>query len=210
MRQISFIVWSFLLVAAMSSCKKDNDNGNEVSEYPDPIQQFISQGMIDSLRNAGATIYSGKTPPIVNGIYLMHPDSCIYDNGNSASVGAIFSDYKFQFANQNNTSFTLDFAQKSVPANVLSNPPVQTFISGSGNHFSIFVLRNLSVNGSIPVEQYNVFSGTLTTGGIQNFQNVLYMRNKFGDESNVYVVAKGTIRVFVTGAPGLATTQTTF
>jgi hypothetical protein len=164
--------------------------------------------MVDSLRAAGANIYDGTTPPIVNGIYLMHPDSCIYDNSPGHFTGTLFDDYKFQFTGQNNSLYTINVAQKAMSTGTLSSTPAYTYISGSGNNFSIFILRTSSPSG-ITVQQFNVLSGTLTSTGIQNLQNTLYMRSKTGDPANT-IVAAGTIRVFVTGVPGLATISATF
>lgn len=190
------------------SCKKDSAEEKATDIFPAPIGSRVSQSMVDSLRNAGASIFSGTTPPIVNGIYLMHTDSCIYDNSPSNFAGTLFVDYKFKFSNQDNTAFTLIADQKNVSTGALSPTPASTYISGSGNNFSIFVLRT-TTPGGISVEQYNVFSGTLTPGGIQNFQNILYVRKKGSDPTGSYPAA-GTIRVFVNGAPGLAANSGTF
>jgi len=199
-----------IFAVVFSSCKKDDTTALPANTdvLPAPVSDFVSQSMIDSLRSAGATINTGVTPPVANGIYLQTHDSCIYDNNNPASVGALFSDYKFKFSNQNNTAFTVDVAQKTVPGGAISSTPVYSFISGSGNKFSIFIIRTTTLNGT-HVQQYNVLSGTVAAGGIQDFQNTLYMRSKENDPTNT-VVPAGTIRVFVTGAPGLATTSSTF
>lgn len=200
----------FAMLTIISACKKEDETGTPKTDtFPTPLNSFISQSMIDSLRAAGAAVYSGTTPPTVNGIYFMHPDSCTYDNSPAHSAGSIYSDYKFKFSSQNNTAFTVDVAQKSIPAGVLSSSPVYSFISGSGNNFSIFIIRTLTPSG-VTVQQYNVLSGTLTSGGIQNFQNTLYMRSKVGDTDNALVVAAGTIRVFINGGSGLAATDTVF
>jgi hypothetical protein len=192
-----------------SACKKSEDDTTPAGEtYPAPIQSMITQSMVDSLRAAGANVYSGTAPAIVNGIYFMHPDSCTFDNSPGNFAGTLFADYKFRFTNQNNTSFNITVEQKNTSSGTLSPTPVSSYISGSGNNFSIFVLRTISPQG-VSVQQFNVLSGTLTAGGVQNFKNVLYLRSKGSDPGNTLPPA-GTIRVFVTGAPGLAATSTTF
>lgn len=198
----------FLISTGMSCKKSDPANNSNPDAFPAVIANIAPGSMIDSLRNIGATIYGGSTPAIVNGIYFMQPDSCVYDNSPGNFTGTLFSDYKFRFTNQNNTSFTINVEQKSIPAGNLSPTPAQTFISGQGNNFSIFILRTVSPSG-IPVEQFNILSGTLTTGGIQNFQNILYYRSKGSDPGNTLPPA-GTIRRFVNGGAGLAVTTTTF
>ena len=123
--------------------KKDNTTISG-EKYPTPISNLVPQSMIDSLRARGTNIYSGTTPPIVNGIYLMTPDSCTYDNSPSNSAGSIFADYKFRFSAQDNTAYTLTLEQKVLPAGTLNAAPAYTFISGSGNNFTIFILQNFS------------------------------------------------------------------
>ncbi len=208
----AFLKWGILfysLVLILSSCKKDSDTPAPTGDtYPTPIRNQISQSLVDSLRARGANVYSGTTPPVVNGIYLMRPDSCIYDNSPSNFAGTIFTDYKFRFSSQNATTYALNVEQKAIPSGALSTTPVSTYISGSGNNFSIFILRTITPGG-IQVQQFNVLSGTVTAAGIQNLQNVLYVRSKGSDPGNTYPPA-GTVRVFVTGAPGLAATSATF
>ena len=68
--------------------KKSKDDVTPAGDtFPTPIQSMITQSMVDSLTAAGANIYSGTTPAIVNGTYFMCPDSCIFDNspGNFAA-----------------------------------------------------------------------------------------------------------------------------
>lgn len=203
----------FLLLTAgsflFSACKKSKDDSTSAGDtFPTPIQSMITQSMVDSLRAAGANIYSGTAPATVNGIYFMHPDSCTFDNSPGNFTGTLFADYKFRFTNQDNSTFNITVEQKNTSNGNLSPTPLTSYISGSGNNFSIFVLRTASPLG-VSVQQFNVLSGTLTAGGVQNLKNILYLRNKGSDPGNTLPPA-GTIRVFVTGAPGLAATSTTF
>ncbi len=164
--------------------------------------------MLDSLQAAGVTVYSGKTPPIINGTYLMSPDSCVYDNSPGNFAGTLFSDYKFRFSNQDNTAFTLTVEQKAIPANTLSVAPAYSYISGSGNNFTVFNLRTVSPQG-VTVQQFNIFTGTLTANGIQNFHNTLFISSKGSDPNNTLPPA-GTVRRFVTGGSGLAGSTASF
>lgn len=195
---------TILFGCIITSCKKEKKE----DVFPTPIANIISQSMIDSIRAAGATVHSGTSPAIVNGIYFMHPDSCIYDNSPANFRGTLFTDYKFRFSNQDNNLYTILVEQKAIPSGTLSTTPVSVYISGSGNRFSIFLLRT-SVPSGISVQQFNVLSGTLTANGIQDFQNTLYLRSKGSDPGNTLPPA-GTIRVFVNGAPGLAVNSATF
>lgn len=206
---VSTVLFVFMFFAfSFSACKKDSNTNMPTNILPTPISNIVSQSMIDSLRAAGTTVNIGTTPNIVNGIYLMQPDSCIYDNSPGNFAGTLFADYKFKFTNQNNTLFTIDVEQKNLVSNVLNATPAFTYISGNGNDFSIFILRTISPGG-IAVQQFNILSGTLTASGVQNLQNTLYLRSKINDVGNTLPPA-GTIRLFVTGGSGLASTSTTF
>jgi hypothetical protein len=199
----------FAWVVIFASCKKSSTSTPlKIDTLPTPISNIVSQSMIDSLKAAGATVYEGTTPPTLNGIFLMHPDSCIYDNSPGQFKGQLFDDYKFDFTDQNNTLFTISVAQKDMASGTLSAPPVLTYISGSGNNFSVFLYRTSSPTG-ISIEQFNVLSGTLISTGIQGFQNTYYLRKKTGDPNNTIAPA-GTIRVFVNGGAGVAVTSNSF
>jgi hypothetical protein len=207
-----FLTVPAVFILPLVSCKKSNPaaetNAAVTNNFPAVIKNIAPQGMIDSLRNTGTKVYDGTTPPIINGIYFMSPDSCVFDNSPGNFTGTLFSDYKFRFGTQNNTAFTIGVEQKALPSGNLSPAPAYTYISGSGNNFTVFILRTVSPLG-ITVEQFNILSGTLTAGGVQNFNNTLYLRSKGGDPSGTLPPA-GTIRRFVTGGSGLAANSTTF
>ena len=138
----------FAWVVIFASCKKSSTSTPlKIDTLPTPISNIVSQSMIDSLKAAGATVYEGTTPPTLNGIFLMHPDSCIYDNSPGQFKDQLFDDYKFDFTDQNNTLFTISVAQKDMASGKLSAPPVLTYISGSGNNFSVFLYRTSSPTG---------------------------------------------------------------
>lgn len=198
----------FFMALLFSSCKKSDSTNNNTKNFPTPINNIVSQSMIDSLTRAGAAIYAGTTPPSVNGIYLMHTDSCVFDNSPGNFAGTLFVDYKFQFSNQDNSQFTIQVAQKDIYSGIINPLPANIYISGNGNNFSIFMYSMLTPTG-ITVQKYNILSGTVTSTGIQNFQNTLYLRSKGSDPSNL-VAPAGTIRVFKNGAPGLAVLSSTF
>ncbi len=202
---LSVIFAVSLFSFTISSCKKDKNDNPVIDNtvFPTSISNIVPQSMIDSLRAAGSNIYAGTTPPIVNGIYLMQPDSCVYDNSPGNFTGTLFSDYKFRFSNQDNNLFTVLVEQKAIPSGTLNAAPASTYISGNGNQFSIFLLRT-STPGGLTVQQFNILSGTLTSNGIQDFQNTLYVRSNDGGPANGYP-GTGTIRRFVDGGSGLAT-----
>lgn len=207
-QKTSQFLFSILIIATfIIACKKE-ETKTPTPSFPTPISNIVSQSMIDSLRAAGTNVYEGTTPPIVNGIYLMSPDSCVYDNSPGNFAGTLFADYKFRFSNQDNSLFTLTVEQKNMSSGALNPTPAYTYISGSGNNFTIFILRTISPTG-ITVQQFNILSGTLTASGIQNFKNTLFIRSKGSDPSGTLPPA-GTIRLFVNGASGLATNSTTF
>ncbi|HVM89154.1 MAG TPA: hypothetical protein VMT76_13275 [Puia sp.] len=208
MKKTNFLSLIIVLILAGSfpvSCAKSNGTSQKNNN---PLSATITQTMIDSLNIAGAHINQGSTPPTVNGIFLMTPDSCVYDNSSGNFAGQLFDSYKFQFSNQDNAKWTVAVAQKDVSTGIANPAPVETYITGSGQNFTIYMYSTSTPTG-VSVEKYNVLSGTLTANGIQSFQNVLYLRNKGSDPGNT-VAPAGTIRVFVTGGSGLAGITSSF
>jgi hypothetical protein len=212
MKSVSYLSALFLISVVFISCSKSNTstNNSSSSNLPAPVSSIASAADITSLKSSGMTINEGTTPPVVNGIYLQHPDSCIFDNSGNNSAGKFFADYKFRFSNQNNSSFAISVDLKDVTNYTDSaSYSANTYISGSGNSFTIFAQVNGSLGG-VTYTELDTYSGTLTSKGVQNFQWSFYLKSKSSDPNNVHVVSVGTTRVFNTGAPGMATVTTNY
>ncbi len=125
--------------AFLSCSKKQTIAPKDDSALPAPVNGVITSAIIDSLQKHGAVINKGTTPPTINGIFLIHPYVCTFDNSGGEYAGQTFSDYKYKFSNQNKAAFSLrvDYLATSNPAKVLSDSTA-TFVSGHDNLFTIY------------------------------------------------------------------------
>lgn len=212
MKQVIKAILSLaVLISLLPSCKKSN-GGNEVTNgnnFSDSIRNIVPQQIIDSLRNWGMKINDGLTPPSIAGIYLENRDSCEFDNSGGNYTGRIFDSYKFRFSNQDKSKLTLEMDIKDVGySSDNASDSSATFISGSGNRFTIFA-QEKGVESGIGYTELAICSGEISAAGILNFQYSIYLKNKVGDPYNAVLMSVGSSRIF-TNADGPAVPAATF
>lgn len=181
--------------AIIISCKK----GKEVKEdnplganYPVGLSKVITSTIIDSLQKRGVAVNSGLTPPIINGIYYLSPNVCVYDNAWTKSAGKTFIPYKLQFSNQQGKSIAYAYKSTS-PTSPDTGSDANAFITGSGNAFTVYA----QVFGGTDSASYTnlfVISGTVKNGIIYNLKQVQYLTAKT-DRFN-RLVSIGTMRIY--------------
>lgn len=195
------------------ACKKNNGSGSSTNtngnNFSDSIKSLVPQPIIDSLRSWGMNIHDGQTPPSIAGIYVDSPNVCTFDNSVDHEAGRRFEDYKFRFSAQDNATSTIQADRKSIDGSQFdaATDSVATFISGSGNFFTIFA-EEKGVGSGVSYTSLELFSGQITTAGIAYFQNGYYMKAKGPDPGNL-LVPVGTSRIFI-DADSLAVTSATY
>jgi hypothetical protein len=153
-------------------------------------------------------IYSGNTPPNIEGTYSMSPCVLVYDSNNAFNPGYKFTDIIIEFTNQNMTQNTLVFRDEYVdnsgnPTNTSTKSEAK--IIGSGNDFTIFVIaENNGTNGSW-TKLASLYSGTITNNGIKNFHEGFVMLDKIDPDNNLMKV--GQFRI-VNDQDGMSDTTT--
>ncbi|MFT3702423.1 MAG: hypothetical protein QM802_08640 [Agriterribacter sp.] len=168
----------------LSSCKKDKEEDNKVTEE---IQNILPQEYIDSLTAQGLELHDGNTPPVINGIYDFEPIND-YDNSNYFHVGQSARDAKIKIANQAGTSADV-FIKGWIDLNIPDTSSAQ-IIAGTGNNFTVYA----QAHGGSPVYTYDyVLTGTYSSGGIQNMKFAFVMIDNGG---NITAASTGTIRIF--------------
>lgn len=207
----TLLITAGLMILICASCKKSTTvtpTGKLGTNYPEALNAIVTPAMIDTLTSHGIAINDGTTPPVVNGEYLLAPDECIYDNS-SANAGKIFTSYLYQFANQDNSkySLTVNYSNAIVGGDDSGTDGAATYISGNSQLFTIFAQVTGSING-VTYTELQVLSGQLQTGGIKNFQWGYLMVSKSSDPGDKNVVPVGTIRLFK-DQDGFSETQTT-
>ncbi|HTN47692.1 MAG TPA: hypothetical protein VL098_15185 [Flavipsychrobacter sp.] len=198
MKKTSINLVAFLLFFATAftvSCKKEDkktDNG-----FSEEINSIISQQLMDSLRKKGMVIYNGKTPPIVNGVYLVNPYTLVspYGPSDGWDVGHVISDYKYKMYDQTAGDVKIDY--KQIGGSDEGNG-VGSFISGTGNKFSIFS-ELAGTSGSVSYTHVAVISGEITADGIKDFQYGFILTKKTGDDNNTVLIPVGSSRIWDDG-----------
>jgi hypothetical protein len=182
------------------SCKKRSPVKPVVNplgpNYPSALNAIVTPAIIASVESHGTIIYDGLTPPLINGIYLLSPDSCIFDDSGYNYAGTLFDDYKFQFSSQDNTASTVTFAFKDIKVGTdAGSNSTATYISGTASSFTVFS-ENSAVSNGVSNVQLSIISGVLQNGYIQNLQWASYLVSKGNDPNNV-LEPVGSIRIFV-------------
>ena len=182
-----------------------------ITTYEEHFDERITQEIPTeylSKMSAYMPIYSGNTPPNIEGTYSMSPCVLVYDSNNAFNPGYKFTDVVIEFTNQNMTQNTLVFRDEYVDN---SGNPTSTStkseakIIGSGNDFTIFVIaENNGTNGSW-TKLASLYSGTITNNGIKNFHEGFVMLDKIDPDNNLMKI--GQFRI-VNDQDGMSDTTT--
>ncbi len=159
-----------------TACKKESTTQKQQQQ----INQVLPQKYIDTLKNLGLTIYSGTTPPSINGIYLCTPMKLKASNiSGDLPIGYSFRDSKVKIENQNNSLFTIDIIGKSLIS--IQDSSIVAAITGSGNNFTIYS-KIKTTNSSYYAFFALVMSGTWSSSGLQNFEyGIINIDNSHGE-----------------------------
>src|SRR5690606_6388745 len=156
---------------------------------------FLSQDAYNSLLDLGIPINTGSTPPNVEGAFRMTPyilESSNVENENF-EIGDLFADNKFYFSNQNFETLSINFYKETINENgviISTEAGLESFISGSGDKFTIFVkTEGFSEGSSGQVHFINgvAVSGTLTTDGVQDMKHAFVIIEKTGDVNDKFI-----------------------
>ena len=154
------------------------------------INNLVPQSILNEMQNLGMPVYSGYSPPTINGIYNVSP-LVLYSSNiiNDNSPGYQFTDLHVQFYNQDNSKLTIN-------ADYIEGDEVGTglgsFIAGCGNNFTVFV-RDNSIYQGYPAVTVDVYSGTIGPNGISNLYYSVFMVENYGMDS--IFISNGSGRV---------------
>jgi hypothetical protein len=190
---------ALLFFQACKKSKKEDDPG-----FSQQIQNIVPDSLIAKFRAAGIEINSGKTPPVINGIYLANPMNTVYDN--SGTAGSTISDYKYKFYNQSNDNLTVQLDYKAMNYSDAATG-AGAYLSGTDNKFTAFVQSQGTSNG-ISYTVLSIFSGEVSSQGLANFKHAVYVKDKSADPNNL-LSPVGTLRIFKDGN-NLAEATSTF
>jgi hypothetical protein len=193
MKTIKYLFVSLLFVSVLSCSSDDDSNGGFDGSLSD-IQNFVSPELYNIMTNLGLVIHTGNTPPMLQGGYYMQPCVLSASNIETDNIGSNFAAQTFYLTNMNLSNLTIDY---NGAGGSQSDDGSGSFISGSGNNFSIF-LTITSVISGYEADTLYVLSGTDTGDGFVDFQLAVFMKDNFGNPGGVFIENnKG--RIFVDG-----------
>ena len=170
-------------------------------EFDERITQEIPTEYLSKL-SGYMPIYSGNTPPIIEGTYKLSPWAVVFDEA-GYEPGHTFSDKIIRFSNQNTQQNTLAYDQKQGSAVGHSDNVV---ILGQGNNFTVFFIQQESdPEFNFTGKSAAIYSGTMSDTGIKNlYYGFLYLEKN--DPQNK-MIGVGKIRV-IKDSDGLSETTT--
>ncbi|WP_196894041.1 hypothetical protein [Aureivirga marina] len=181
------------------SCSNDDDNDETQYIGPfngsvDSVENIYTPETVQALNNLDFTIYTGNTPPSVEGTFEVSPMMLINSTVPGDVIPTFFPNYVFTLTNQNNNDLTIDFEGQHLDGSQQDSGD-GTYISGQGNNFTVY-LNLTSLIGQYPAQTAFVISGQKTTEGIANLQIAALMVDNGGNIEDEYI-PNNTGRVLV-------------
>jgi hypothetical protein len=174
----------FLAVVFIASCGDYGDYGDYGGTgLSQDIQNLIPDSILTVITGLGMPINKGNKPPTLSGTYLASPFILKSSNRPGDFAGQSFSDYEVRFYNFSISALTLtvDYYNGGEQGSGLGS-----FVSGSGNNFSVFAELNSTYNNH-PAKLVHIISGTLTATGISNLHFANIMINNFGNPDGTWI-----------------------
>ena len=185
------------LFAVVSCSKSDDNNGNQggtqnnsqnqqatrSNNFSNEVKAIASQEFIQKMRDGGATIYGGTTPPEVKlpSGFLFHTGEIVLSHTTLGDkdpiINKVQDGFFYRFYNQNGSKLKVDYFNQS--GRTYAANGVDAVISGEGNKFTIFFLNK--------ERDLVALSGEFTGDAIKDFQQSVI--NKVEEPI-------GTVRVF--------------
>jgi len=192
MKNIKFLLICSL-VLLISSCSSDDDSGGFDRSTGD-IKDFVTPELYDIMTELGLVIHTGNTPPLLEGGYYMSPCILSATNIETDNIGAAYASQTFYLSNMNADNLTIDYAGGGGSQ---QDDGSGSFISGSGNDFSIFLTITSEISG-YEADTVFVLSGTETNDGFVDFQLAVFMKDNNGNPGGVFI-EDGKGRIFIDG-----------
>ncbi|AQG80388.1 hypothetical protein [Spirosoma montaniterrae] len=189
---LPLIALCLLMLAALSSCKKD-----EVPGLSAKIQKIVPQAALDDMKSKGLLINEGNTPPSIEGIFEADPYTLLspYGPEDGWSKGKVIEKYRYRFSGQQGDEVKLE--EKQINGNNTGSG-IASFLAGSGNKFTLFG-EVVGSSSGIATKTLTVISGEITSTGIKDFQYAFVLTNKTGDDDDDVLMPVNKSRVWIDG-----------
>ena len=143
-------------------------------------------------------IYSGNTPPNIEGTYLVSPNVLAYTSlENDYEIGEIFMNLITRYSAQDMTANTVTYEDEEVYDGkvYVFSMPAEAKVLGKGDNFTIFVIVENKHNDGFWSKQATIYSGTMTSDGIKDCFYGFVMLDK-DDDPDKTVMPVGSFRIF--------------
>lgn len=173
-----------VIYSCKDECNCPNDNTPDGYVNTTDIPKYIQ----DSLKNHNFPIYSGTTPPNVEGVYYVDPAEAVYSSDGYFDPGEYASSVYILLSNQSGSNVTFEMKD-----DVTAGQGEAAVIAGTGNNFTLYVIAN-TTNGSATAKVATLITGTKTAGGIKDIRYAGTMIEK--NDPNGIFMDEGTFRIF--------------
>ncbi|MDR1454333.1 MAG: fibronectin type III domain-containing protein, partial [Tannerella sp.] len=149
------------------------------------INRIVSKEIQKKMTDLGLPINGGGNPPNLVGTYKISPVILKKSNfSDGVSPGYQFNDVYLTFSEQNNDDLTV---KVSFVQSTSIGEGSGAYVIGEGNKFSVFVELVTDHDDGTRTISADVYSGTMTSTGIQDFYNALFMIDDGGDPEDSYI-----------------------
>lgn len=166
-------------------------------KFDERITQEIPQEYLSKM-SAYMPIYSGSTPPNIEGTYNLSKQIMVYnsDPNSSYQAGKKFVDYVSEFTKQDMTANTVQYRYEERNANgpLSSSEIVEAKVLGQNNTFTIFTVTKANYTDGAWTKNATILSGAMTNSGIKDFYRGILMLDKYDPNSNLMNI--GDFRIF--------------
>jgi hypothetical protein len=189
MKRVKIVLW-LLMPILITSCLNEGDETIVLDEV-NPIDKVIPVD-IRGLLEESMPIYSGSTPPNIEGTFLVSVNELVSSSLTADDPGDIFNDLTLNFSNQDSKKNLLSYKEKQ---NDSSSSSDSVLIVGKGNDFTAYFTAK-GISSGIKTKEATIISGTISSKGIVDFYYAFVMLEKGSDPEN-QLIDEGSYRVFM-------------
>lgn len=164
------------------------------AEFDPRIIQTIPEEYLRRMRPY-MPIYSGNTPPVIEGTYKLSKNVLVYSSDGYQSDN--FADHIAEFTSQDMIQNTVVYREETRGSTVLSSSERQeAIVLGKGDNFTVFIILDSKRNDEYgtTTKMATILSGTKTTSGIKDFYYGFVMLDKY-DPAGI-IMEVGEFRIF--------------
>ncbi len=138
-----------------------------IEDVPDGVNELLTSEDVEALRAVGMQVYTGDTPPWIEGDYLLDTLTISYDDV-SGAIGAPIIETYLGFHDQDNDDGTLD---TSLHDAISDGTGLGGFVSGEGDCFTVWVrFDGHNFPDDCVYQMAQLFSGCVDDAGIEDLQ----------------------------------------